>query len=207
MDDDPFFEEAIVRRPTNTAKASPARSLTKWELQQEDLANLTDFFRDIGQEDSLPLFTERGWTYEKLKVAHEADILNCGIPKRVGEAVILGLKKLPGTRLGMAAKKKESTKEESAKKKVINMDLKQEMDFEHVPTADLPPLPKEAPPVTSRVEYKNYMRLASLVSPFFSCCLVTKKKKKKKKKKRYEMQKRGLLEDQVGFFLLDHLGF
>ncbi len=159
-DDDPFSEASIAPRPTKT---SSPRALTKWEQQQEDAKALRSFLESIGEEDSLDELNDRGWTWEKMKTAHEEDILQIGLKNRLAKHLVEELKKLPNTRLGMS----------SAKKKVVNMDVKQDIDFEKVPTSELPKLPSEAPPITCRVEYKNYMRL------------------------RYEYQKRGLLEEQV----------
>jgi hypothetical protein len=160
-DEDPFFEEPVAFSSRTIAarakqEAKPvSRSLTRWEQQQEDTAQLSDFLTSIGQFEALPLLQERDFTWEKLKLGSEPDLLNSGIPKRIIVAVIEELKKLPNTRLGMGAASQQ-------KKKIVNIDLKQDVDFEHVATCDLPSLPKEPPAVTSRIEYKNYMKLVKL---------------------------------------------
>ncbi len=124
---------------------------------------MEDFLLGIGQMDALLLLEERGLTWPKLLKQQENDLLNSGLPKRIALAIAEGLKAEPASRMHPSA---------SRARLVINLEAKNnvEMDYESLPDAELPPLPKEAPPIASRIEYKNYMRL------------------------RYEHQKRGLLE-------------
>ncbi len=116
----------------------------------------------IGQTEALPLLEQKNLTWPKLKNAHESEVLNAGLPKRLAAAMIEGLKADASTKLYALANRPRV---------VVNLDARSvEIDYEAVADGDLPPLPREAPPMSSRIEYKNYMRL------------------------RYEHQRRGFLE-------------
>jgi hypothetical protein len=128
----------------------------------QDQQQLEDFMLSIGQTEALAQLEQRNLTWPKLKNAQESDVLNAGLPKRVAAAIVEGLKLDTSTKLYALANRPRV---------VVNLDARSvEIDYEAVADADLPPLPREPPPMSSRIEYKNYMRL------------------------RYEHQRRGLLE-------------